>query len=71
MDGTDEPIIIINGVKLTPGEAMTVRVALETWAMELQNDPGCLGVDEHGRRMVAGYLSAIRDIRRIMSAKPR
>lgn len=54
-----EPVITINGITLNTGEAMTLRVALETWAMELRDDPGCLGVDDHARRMRDGYLAAI------------
>lgn len=58
----NEPVITINGVTLHTGQAMTVRVALETLAMELHEDPGCLGVDEHARRMAAGYLATIYEI---------
>lgn len=57
-----EPTIVINGQTLNTGQAMTLRVALETWFMELRDDPGCLGVDEHARRMREGYLGALYQI---------
>lgn len=59
-----EPAITINGVPLTHAQAMTVRVALGAYAMELQNHG--LGEDEHGRTMTGGYLAAIYDIHQIM-----
>lgn len=56
-----EATITINGKLLTPGEAMTVRVAIESLAVDL--DVG-LGDDEHGKAMVAGYRAAISGIRK-------
>jgi len=50
----DEPIITINGVTLHTGYAMTVRVALESFAIDLR-DHG-LGNDEHGRHMTQAAL---------------
>lgn len=66
MSYVTEPTITVNGVTLTTGQAMTMRVALDTWAMELRDDPGCLGVDEHARHMRNGYLAAIRDIQALI-----
>lgn len=55
-----EPIITINGVSLTIAQAMTVRVAIQSLAMSLEQ---CgLGDDEHGRKMTEGYLGAINGI---------
>lgn len=65
-----EPFITINGSTLNTGEAMTLRVALETWAMELENDPNCLGTDEHGHVMRESYLHVIRRIQRMMMRAP-
>ena len=45
----DEPIIVINGHRLHTGHAMTVRVALQTFAFSLKGEG--MGDDEHGRRM--------------------
>jgi hypothetical protein len=57
---TREPDITINGVSLTTAQAMTVRVAIESFAMSL--DEG-LGDDDHGRAMVKNYRAAIDGIR--------
>lgn len=61
-----EPVITINGATLHTGHAMTVRVALENFAIDLQNNG--LGDDEHGQRMTRHYLTAIQAIREIMQA---
>lgn len=63
MTMTDEPQITINGHQCSVGEAMTIRVAVESFAMSL-GDPDALGKDEHGRNMTAGYLAQIDDIRK-------
>lgn len=59
-----EPPITINGYTLSTAEAMTVRVALNNFAIDLQADG--LGDDEHGKTMAAGYLAAIRSITALM-----
>lgn len=59
-----EPAIVVNGVALTHGECMTVRVALSNFALDLMHNG--LGDDDHGQRMVRAYLEAIRSIHRIM-----
>lgn len=56
-----EPRITINHTPLTEGEAMTIRVALESFAAELRAKG--LGNDEHGRAMTHGYLANIDAIR--------
>jgi hypothetical protein len=55
-----EPAITINGHTLTSAQAMTVRVAIESFAVDLQAG---LGDDEHGRTMTAAYKDRIREIR--------
>lgn len=57
-----EPTVIINGTTLNTGQAMTLRVAVENWFMELRDDPGRLGMDDHARRMREGYLGALYQI---------
>jgi len=59
-----EPKIIINGCQLTPAQAMTVRVALGSFAIDLQGDG--LGTDEHGKAMTAAYRYSIGAINRLM-----
>lgn len=60
-----EPYIVINGVALTEGQAMTVRVALGVFAMDLKEN-GC-GDDEHGKAMSAGYTDRLDEIFRIIA----
>lgn len=59
-----EPEIIIENVRCTAGQAMTIRVALETFAMTLVEDG--LGEDESGKAICAGYLRNIEEIRLLM-----
>ena len=61
---TAEALITINGSALTPGQAMTIRVAIETFAIDLADNG--LGDDPHGQAMTSGYLKAIQEIRRMM-----
>lgn len=68
-----EADIIINGVKLTDAQAMTLRVAIGGWLMDLQN-PDHLGTDEHGRFMTAAYrlrASEIQDLIFLNLTPPR
>jgi len=64
MSTNDEPAIVINGVPLTTAQAMTVRVALGAFAMDLQSHR--LGGDDHGEAMTKGYLAAIYEVHQIM-----
>ena len=59
-----EPYITINGVRLTSGQSMAVRIAVESFASHLISDG--LGDDQHGKDMVSGYLRNINDIRYAM-----
>ncbi len=58
---TREPRIIINGYEISEAAAMTIRVAVENFAMDLQTNG--LGKDETGRKITAGYLAQIEVIR--------
>lgn len=60
----NEPLISINAHLLTAAQSMTIRVALESFALDL-NVEG-LGPGEHSRAMVAGYLACISEIRALM-----
>ena len=59
-----EPNIIINGITLMEGQAMTVRVALETFALTLFHEG--LGQDRIGTDICRGYLARIEEIRSMM-----
>lgn len=61
----DEATIVINGRECSPGEAMTIRVALEAFATDLVTNG--LGDDEHGRKMTQSYLARVRDLRAKMA----
>lgn len=58
-----EPEIIINGVKMSEGEAMTIRVAIGSFSISLQDG---LGDDETGRAICEGYQNSITDINKVM-----
>ena len=61
-----EPNIIVNGVRLSEGQAMTVRVALSHFCMDLQEG---LGSDEAGKAICAGYVARANEIFRLMGIK--
>lgn len=59
-----EPLIRVEGELLTDAQAMTLRVAMESFASSLYTDG--LGEDEHGKVMAVAYLNRIDEIRKIM-----
>jgi hypothetical protein len=59
-----EPKIIINGVPLTEAQAMTLRVALQAFSIDLKTVG--LGDDAIGRSIAAGYRARIGEINEIM-----
>jgi hypothetical protein len=61
---TSEPTITINGITLTDAQAMTVRVAIESFAFDLTSDG--LGEDDHGVTMTKNYLARIDEIRSLI-----
>lgn len=58
-----EAAIVIEGVTLTSAQSMTLRVALASFASELNADG--LGSDEAGRAIADGYRRCIADLQRI------
>lgn len=64
-----EPKIRINGILLSVGASMTLRVALESFAGDL-SEPDSLGSDEAGVKIRAGYLDQISVIRNLMFDPP-
>lgn len=64
--GESEPQIDINGMRLSVGQAMALRVACTAYLDEMANDPDALGADEHGRRMTLLYATRLRDVVRLM-----
>ena len=59
----DEAIVEINGTLCTAAMSMTIRVAIEAFAMDLQDG---LGDDEHGKSMTEAYSARLREIRQLM-----
>ena len=59
-----EPRININGERLTDGEAMTVRAAIEAFAADLTSDDPEAGTGDV--KMNQGYLMCIQEIRRML-----
>lgn len=57
-----EPAITINGVPLSTGQAMTVRVACVTMQAEMQDDPMALGDDEQGMALVEAYTARLSEV---------
>lgn len=57
----NEPIITVNGYPCSEAEAMTIHVALESFATDLVATG--LGNDAHGKRMVQLYMSCIEQLR--------
>lgn len=62
---TAEPVITVNGHELSIGQAMALRVAIESFAGELAA-PDSLGEDLHGRLMQQGYMDRINEVRRLI-----
>lgn len=60
-----EPEIIINGVKLSDGQAMSVRVAVAGFNHETAN-PEALGKDVRGRAITKGYYERTKEVLGIM-----
>jgi len=61
----NEPIIVMNLTRLTNGQSMTIRVAIESFAASLQKE-GCLGSDKNGEFIRKSYLKTIDELRKIM-----
>lgn len=55
-----EAQITINGVLLTMGQSMALRVAIESFRMDMV--PGHLGTDEHGEFMQKAYPARAAEI---------
>jgi hypothetical protein len=51
----DESRIVINGVELTEGQSMTLRVAVTNLHSQMASDPDRLGTDDNGRTLTKGY----------------
>lgn len=61
-----EADVTINGVSLSFGQSMALRVAATNFAMELQ-EPDALGDDDVGRGIAKGYRERLGEILRLMT----
>ena len=61
----DRSEITINGKRLDVGHVMTIRVALTSYLMDMQEDDA-LGDDDHGKQMAQAYKERISEIFKLM-----
>ena len=66
MSMPSEPRITVNGVPLTEAQAMTVRVALNHFSVDM-DEPGALGGDEHGKAMSVLYRKRAGEVLDMMT----
>jgi hypothetical protein len=59
-----EAKIVINGVELSLGQAMTMRVALTAFLSNLRKDG--LGEDERGAGITKGYIDRGEEVFRLL-----
>lgn len=60
-----EAEIVINGVKLSFAQSMTLRCAITDFLFTL-SEQNALGNDEHGLKMTALYKARAREIERLI-----
>lgn len=63
-----EPDITVNGVVLSPAQAMTLRVALEVFANDLCEDAKTAEYNQW-KTMIRDYQDRIQEIRALMLRK--
>jgi len=61
-----EADITINGIKLTFGQAMSLRVAITDFYSQME-EPDALGGDEHGLKMAQGYHDRLKEVLALIS----
>jgi hypothetical protein len=62
-----EADIIINGQRLTPAQALTVRCALDAFATMLQQ-MGLPGDEAQSQRLTQAYLARLEELHALMGA---
>lgn len=60
--------IVIDGIELTPAQAMTVRTALCSLQMRMA-EPDALGDDEHGWNMARAYSERASEVLALIDAR--
>ena len=64
-----EATITINGVTLSQGQAMTLRVAIQHFFMDM-SQPNALGNDEIGQSIANGYKTNAQQINTLIHMSP-
>jgi hypothetical protein len=62
---TTDPVIIINGQRLTPAQALTVRCALDAFQTALLTI-GLPGEPAHSARMQQAYLARLAELQALL-----
>ena len=65
----DEAIVLINGVRLNIGQAMTLRVAIGSFLTSMQDDG--LGSDDAGKAMAEAYIARASEIEMLLTEPPK
>lgn len=55
-------VVAINGMTLSIGQVMALRVACSAYYDMLVRDTDALGTDEHGRRMTTLYQARLGEV---------
>ncbi len=61
----NEPSIVVNGIGLSTGQAMAIRVAVSDFR-EQMTDPIALGPDAQGRALANAYRERLTEVLQIM-----
>jgi hypothetical protein len=64
-DNGPEAVVLVNGIHLSVGQSMALRVAVGHMLHDLQ-DPLHLGDDEHGRFMVKAYKARLEEVQELI-----
>ncbi len=62
-----ESLITINGVLLSEGQSLSVRVAIESFIIQLKIDG--LGNDDRGNQITKSYLERLGEIQELIHEK--
>lgn len=65
----NEPVIFINGQRLSCGESMALHVAIQNYISDLTSEKYPLGNDQHGKSITKSYLRHLGTINQKMMAK--
>ena len=63
----NESKVTINGIELTVGQVMSIRVAVSSMIMEM-SEPDALGSDEMGKLLANGYVRNLREVEKMLVA---